>query len=65
MLDLQVAHHAASGSLSSSLTQLQHSVLFARIIGSLDASIGPQNDVTPGEDMDGTQENIDVAASDM
>ena len=63
MLDLQCAHHEATGSLSSSLNQSQHSVRFARIIGSIDASIGPQDDVEPGEDMGGDQEELDVAPS--
>ena len=63
MLDLQAAHHAASGSFSTSLNGSQHSVLFARIIGSLDASIGPQNDVNQDEDIGDNQEDIDVAPS--
>ena len=63
MLDLQAAHHAASGSLSTSLNGSQPSVMFARIIGSIDASIGPDNNVDPDEDMGGDQEDIDVAPS--
>ena len=59
MLDLQAARHATCDSLPTSLDQSQHSVLFARIMGSLDASIVPEDTVNAGDDITATPENTD------
>lgn len=63
MLDLQAAKHAGSG--HESFSESHHSMVFARIIGSIDATIIPGDvDSTGGEtdDSDNTVQNESTAS---